>query len=223
VEAIFQFKQDVENRELQRRPMPQFHHCPFLGLIGTRRKTVGCLLHPAAHGNNGLDFRSISHYGGMTCHIYFCPSTHLLPRRYKQIIRRVLDDWYLYGLVVTEIRLLKSLFEELEARLNRPLYFEDFASQNACQEALKQLLLLRVSWPFRSPHNRCLAHYFFNDHLYERPIIAPLAPGQTISRYQLILQELETDLQSEHTLRQAELYLDDRFKMVQHVLETALP
>lgn len=222
VEAIFEFKKEVEGREEQRRPMPQFHHCPFLGFIGSECATVGCLLHPEANGNKGMDFRSVSYYGGMTCHIYFCPSTHLLPPRYKQIVRSVLDDWYLYGLVVTETRLVKALLEELEARLNRPLYVEDVIAHIACRQALKQLFLLRVSWPFRSPDNRCLAHYFFNDHLYTRPVIQPASQGQAISRYRLILQELETDHRSEHTLRQAELYLDDRFKMVQHVLDTAL-
>lgn len=220
VEAIFRFKRDVEQRERQDRPMREFHHCPFLGLIGPRGKTVGCLLHPEGTGNNGMDFRSLSYYGGMTCHIYFCPSTRLLPLRYKQILRNVLDDWYLYGLIVTETKLLKSFFEELEARVNRPLYLEDFAAHRASREALKHLFLLRVSWPFRSSGNHRLANYFFNDHLYARPPIAPAVPGGAISRYRLILQELETDPTSERGLRQAELYLDDRFKLVQDALET---
>jgi len=220
VDAIFRFKQDVEKRERQDRPMREFHHCPFLGLIGPKCATVGCLLHPEGSGNNGMDFRSLSYYGGMTCHIYFCPSTRLLPQRYKQIVRSVLDDWYLYGLLVTETKLLKSFFEELEARVNRPLYPEDFDGHRACRDALKHLFLLRVSWPFRSPDNHRLANYFFNDHLYARPPIAPSIRGSAISRYRLILQELETDPASERILRQAELYLDDRFKLVQDALET---
>jgi hypothetical protein len=220
VDAIFQFKETIAQRECQDRPMRDFHHCPFLGLIGPRQATVGCLLHPDAAGNNGMDFRSLSYYGGMTCHIYFCPSTRLLPQRYKQIVRAVLDDWYLYGLIVTETKLLKAFLEELESRLNRPLYAEDFTTRRICREALKHLFLLRVSWPFRSPDNHRVANYFFNDHLYARPAIAPAAQGHTISRYRSILQELETDPASEHVLRQAELYLDDRFKLVQDALET---
>lgn len=221
VDAIFQFKKQVEMREVQNRPMPDFHHCPFLGLTGPEHATIGCLLHPQAAGNNGMDFRSVSYYGGMTCHIYFCPSTRLLPLRYKQIVRSVLDDWYLYGLIVTETRLLIALIEELEDRMNRPLYAEDFTTHRDCREALKYLFLLRVSWPFRSPDNHRLANYFFNDHLYARPAIQPSSSGKSISRYRQILQELETDPTSEQTLRQAEVYLDDRFKLVQHALETA--
>ena len=220
VDAIFQFKEDVARRECQDRPMRDFHHCPFLGLIGPEQATVGCMLHPEAAGNNGMDFRSLSYYGGMTCHIYFCPSTRLLPQRYKQIARAVLDDWYLYGLIITETKLLNAFFEELESRLNRPLYAEDFTARHNCREALKHLFLLRVSWPFRSPDNHRVANYFFNDHLYARPAITPSRQGHTISRYRSILQELETDPASEHALRQAELYLDDRFKLVQDALET---
>lgn len=221
VEAIFEFKAWVEMREGQDRPMPDFHHCPFLGLIGPKQATAGCLLHPQAAGNNGMDFRSVSYYGGMTCHIYFCPSTRLLPLRYKQILRSVLDDWYLYGLIVTETRLLISLFEELEDRMDRPLSAEDFTTHRACREALRHLFLLRVSWPFRSPENHRIANYFFNDHLYAHPKIVSPSSGQTISRYRQILQELETDPRSEETLRQAEMYLDDRLKRVQQALETS--
>ena len=148
-------------------------------------------------------------------------STRLLPIRYKQIVQATLDDWYLYGLLVTETKLLKSFFEELESRINRPLYEEDFTARRACREALKHLFLLRVSWPFRSPGNHRVANYFFNDHLYARPPIASSQEGHTISRYRLILQELETDPGSEQVLRQAELYLDDRFKLVQDALETS--
>lgn len=221
VDAIFQFKQDVERREGRQHPMPDFHHCPYLGLTGKTRRTVGCLLHPQGDGNKGLDFRSLSYYGGMTCHIYFCPSTRLLPLRYKQIVRGVLDDWYLYGLLVTETKLLIALFEELESRISRPLYAPEFTARTACREALKYLFLLRVSWPFRSPQNHRIANYFFNDHLYARPLIKAAAQGQSISRYRLILQELETDSRSEQILRQAEMYLDDRFNLVQNALETA--
>ncbi len=220
VDAIFQFKEAVVRQECQDRPMRDFHHCPFLGLIGPQQATVGCLLHPDGAGNNGMDFRSLSYYGGMTCHIYFCPSTRLLPLRHKQILRTVLDDWYLYGLIATETKLLKAFFEELESRMNRPLYTEDFTTRPACREALKHLFLLRASWPFRAPDNHRVVNYFFNDHLYARPAIPPSREGQTISRYRLILQELETDPSSEHVLHQAELYLDDRFKLVQDTLET---
>jgi hypothetical protein len=220
-DAIFQFKKDMEMREGRDRPMRDFHHCPYLGFTGPERATVGCLLHPRAAGNNGMDFRSLSYYGGMTCHIYFCPSTRLLPLRYKQIVRLVLDDWYLYGLIVTETKLLTSFFEELEYRISRSLCAEDFTTRPTCRKALKYLFLLRISWPFRAPDNHRLANYFFNDHLYARPPIRTASQDQTILRYRIILQELETDPRTEHGLREAEKYLDDRFNAVQKALETA--
>lgn len=220
VDAIFRFKKEVAQREGLERPMPDFHHCPYLGLIGPERRTVGCLLHPQAPGNNGMDFRSLSYYGGMTCHIYFCPSTHLLPERHKQVLRTVLDDWYLYGLIATECKLLEALFEEVESRLGRRLYVDDFTERPACRQAMKRLFLLRVSWPFRAPSNQRLANYFFNDHLYARPPLETANGSGAIQRYRTILQELETDATSEDILRQAEMFLDDRFHGVHDALAT---
>jgi hypothetical protein len=58
-------------------PFPEFHHCPYVGLIGNELSRVGCLLHPMAEGNTGVDFRGLSYYGGMACRIYFCPVNNI--------------------------------------------------------------------------------------------------------------------------------------------------
>jgi hypothetical protein len=51
----------------------------------------------------------------------FCPATQSLPARYKRILRTVLDDWYLHGMVVTEAELIADQFQWLEKRLEREL------------------------------------------------------------------------------------------------------
>ena len=102
VAALDGFARDIQAGERQDRPFPEFHHCPFIGLIGRRHSRVGCLLHPLAEGNRGVDYRGLSDYGGLACRTYFCPATRVLPARYKSILRIALDDWHLYGLVVTE-------------------------------------------------------------------------------------------------------------------------
>lgn len=65
VAGIAAFKARVEADESQQRPFPNFHHCPFLGMIEDESRRVGCLLHPLAHGNYGIDWRGLSYYGGM--------------------------------------------------------------------------------------------------------------------------------------------------------------
>lgn len=220
IEHIMQFSRETEQHESQRRPLPDFHHCPYLGFVGPRQETVGCLLHPQEPLNRGIDQRSLSYYGGMTCHIYFCPATRLLPARFKQIVRDVISDWYLYGLLVTEHRLLKALFEEIERRLNRPVFVDDFHRNPEARHALYNLFLLRVSWPFRRPGTIQLVNYFFNDHYHPRPAIEASEEGQVIERYRIILQELETRTDTAGILHQAELYLDDKFRTLQQHLQS---
>ena len=53
--AIDAFAHDMNALENRQRPMEDFHHCPFIGLIGDRFERVGCLLHPLAQGNQGID------------------------------------------------------------------------------------------------------------------------------------------------------------------------
>ncbi|MDJ0888179.1 MAG: hypothetical protein QNI89_12790 [Desulfobacterales bacterium] len=215
IDGIMRFRAMIEASENQERPLPDFHHCPFLGLVGPRKETVGCMLHPLEPRNRGMDFRSLSHYGGMACHIYFCPATRLLPTRCKQIVRAVVSDWYLYGLLVTEHRLLKAIFDEIEHRLNRRVFMDDFTHNDEAREALYKLLLLRVSWPFRRSGPLRLVNYFFNDHRHPRTPIKPDVGQQTIERYRTILQELETRTDSAETVRQAGLYLDDKLRALQ--------
>ena len=215
IDGIMQFRASIEASENQQRPLPDFHHCPFLGLVGSCKETVGCMLHPLEPQNRGMDFRSLSHYGGMACHVYFCPAARLLPTRCKQIVRTVVSDWYLYGLLVTEHRLLKAIFDEIEQRLNRRVFMDDFTHNEKAREALYNLFLLRVSWPFRRPGPLRLVNYFFNDHRHPRPSIDPDVGRQTIGRYHTILQELETRTDSAETVRQAGLYLDDKLRALQ--------
>ena len=219
IAGIMAFKREIEASESQERPLPDFHHCPFLGLVGPRQETVGCMLHPLEPLNKGMDFRSLSHYGGMACHIYFCPATRLLPTRCKQIVRTVISDWYLYGLLVTEHRLLQAILAEIEHRLNRQVLRDDVVHNPQAREALYNLFLLRVSWPFRQPGRIRLVNYFFNDHRHPRPVIAPAVGEQTIKRYHTILQELETRTDCANVVRQAELYLDDKFRILQEHLQ----
>lgn len=105
-DGIDGFRTRIEGGTAVERPFPEFHHCPFLGLIGPDKSRVGCLLHPAASGNDGKDFRWLSWYGAMACRIYFCPAHRMLPPAYQMIVRESFDHWYFYGLLVTEHRLL---------------------------------------------------------------------------------------------------------------------
>ena len=80
-DAIVAFGRQVLKKLRGRAPFPDFHHCPFVGLVGQSFARVGCLLHPLAAGNDGVDYRGLSYYGGMACRVYFCPVFSFLWRR----------------------------------------------------------------------------------------------------------------------------------------------
>jgi hypothetical protein len=208
VDSILAFKKDVEIREKQKRPFPEFHHCPYIGLVGEKRSRVGCLLHPLAHGNKGIDFRGLSSYGGMACRVYFCPSHYDLPVAIREIVREAARDWYLYGLVITETKMLTAFFREVERRINQPIAKEDIIENNQCLEAVRQFLKLKLYWPFRLSSVQGLCNYFFGDNLYSTPSVNYEAIGRTTSRYDTIFRCLVSYFYSESELRNAENLLD---------------
>lgn len=211
VDAILKFKQEIENHELQARPFPEFHHCPFIGLIGDDRSRVGCLLHPLAEGNEGIDFRGLSYYGGLACRSYFCLTCRELDRVYKQIVRELCDDWFLYGLIITETTLLKALFEEIEHRVTSPLTPHAILGHPHRRKALRALLQLKLDWPFQAPDRRNPCNYFFEDQLYRTPPLTYEHLGCPPSRYDVILKELNSKFKSGGELCRAEAILDRLF------------
>lgn len=203
VEAITQFESEIRSAEPSERPLPEFHHCAFIGFIGENRSRVGCLLHPLADGNNGLDFRGLSYYGGMACNGYFCPGCREMPARIKQCVRAVADDWHLYGMVVTESRLLTELATAVEAKAGMEISPSKLPPGSPAAAAFLNLLRLKLDWPFRS-NSALVIHYYFNDGLYARPPVDPARLGLPQSPWVPILSELGSDLRTADEFRAAE-------------------
>ena len=203
-DAIDAFRLEVERSDPRPRPFYDFYHCPFVGLIGPHGGRVGCLLHPLGDGNGGIDLRGLSFYGGLACREYFCPSCRSLPAAYKTMVQAACNDWYLYGLVITEERLLSAFFAEVERRLDRPLPVNARAAGPAAQAAVAEFLALKIDWPYRGPAWKGPAHYIFNDGLHPRPEIDYAAIGTGPSRHDVILRELETEVGTPAGLAAAE-------------------
>ena len=211
VSRIIHFGEKVAVRVHKNQPFPEFHHCPYVGLIGSKPGRVGCLLHPMAEGNNGIDFRGLSYYGGMACRIYFCPVNRYLPERFKIIARACFDDWYAYGLIITENDLIFGIFKEIETRLGLPVCL-DMISDEALSE-IYRLLTLKLEWRFRSIEWP-VVNYFFEDKKYCPPVIDYQAIQVKRSRYHGILQALGSEISSADTLYQAEATLDEHFDSI---------
>lgn len=194
-----------------RRPFPDFHHCPFVGLIDGRRR-VGCLLHPLAEGNDGVDWRGLSYYGGMACATYFCPSTRRLHPARLSLLREAFDDWYDYGLLVTERRLLTAVFAEMAVRLGYRPGDADAGVRAAACGILRRLSALHRRWPYRPPGAPGPANYFFENGEYERPAVAWADPGAAPPRYAVIFRELESVFETADDQRRAGEMIDDMFR-----------
>lgn len=211
VDAILAFEQDSIAREGAVYPLADLHHCVFVGLIQDSGERVGCLLHPLAAGNGGVDWRGLSFYGGAACKLFFCPSHHLGGARWKRIVREVIDNWYDYGLIVPEYRLNQALLEEVESRSGQPITPDDMPP--TLKAALAELFRLKLQWPFRAP-NTPLAWNFFSIRNTERPDrLGPLLAEAP--RLHAILHELDT--LPEH----AQVALDLLEKRITRVVEAS--
>ena len=123
------------------------HVCEFTGFLDPSRKLVGCLLHPSCPDNLGIDLRGLCYYGSMACKTFFCPSWNQIPQRHRSILVDVLDDWHLYGLVMTDTIFVQSLFALLEGSLGEPLDRGRLFS-NRSLAFFKRMLSWKTSWPF---------------------------------------------------------------------------
>lgn len=149
--------------------------------------------------------------GGMACRIYFCPSCHNLQKAYKEIVREVSEDWYLYGLIITEAEMLNAFFQELERRLKKPVRREDIIGNQKRMGTVRDFFALKLDWPFRSRPGIGLCNYFFEDRLYPKPPLNYEAIGTPPSRYDTILRELLSSFDSAEELLRAEALLDGLF------------
>ena len=212
VEGIDAFKARVEAAEPQKRPFPDFHHCAYLGMIEDAGRRVGCLLHPLAEGNHGLDWRGLSYYGGMACRTYFCPSVRRLPARWLSALRMSMGHWYLHGLIVTERHLLTAFFEALEHRIGRRIVASDFEQGSRAPEYLREFAGLKTSWPFRRQNAPGACNYFFEDGQYRRLDLTPATDGMTSSPFGAIFRELDSGFTSAVEMKAAETILETIFE-----------
>jgi len=217
-DGIFEFQRSNKGPHRLSRPFPGFHHCPFLGLIGGEKSRVGCLLHPAATGNNGLDYRSLSWYGEQACRTYFCPATNKLPTVYQSILMQTIDDWYVFGLIVTEHALVTAYFKEVESRLGRHIVVSDYAENIEAADAFREFAELKSQWPYRRDDFPGPCNYFFENGLYPRPSVFRKTPDIGLSSYENILKELDAGFSSAKEIAAADQLLDELFLKTERAL-----
>jgi len=208
LDTVLSFRKWVEESEPQQRPLPEFHHCPYIGLIGRNLSRPGCLLHPL--GNNGIDLRGISDYGGFACRSYFCPTHDCLSADIKILIRDAARNWFEYGLMVTEVSLVQAVLDAAGVAAFRREGHDSAPAH--CTNIIRKLMDLKRCWPYRPDSAYGRVHYFFNDRLYARAPVGYAAIGAEPSRYDRIFKELCSGFGSIKELREAEAVVTDMLK-----------
>ncbi len=177
------------------------HCCEYLGFLDAEERKVGCLLHPEQ--NAGADLRECSFYGRELCAGHFCPSHYFIAQSHARILIKIVDDWYLYGLVVTDIDLVNLYFRLIADRIGEDLKPEIFNN-----EQLKKIALdyfgWKINWPFRSQETNRLGKYYFDGSQYMISHIDYEKFGKTVSPLNAILLSLCSSFADAEELEQAE-------------------
>ncbi|MCP4752723.1 MAG: hypothetical protein GY866_17695 [Proteobacteria bacterium] len=199
----------IEETEPDERPFEEFHHCPYLGFIGTEEKTVGCLAHPQGRGNVGVDLRGVSYYGGFACISYFCPTCSALSTVYKTIAQAAAKNWYIYGLVITEAEMINCFLGSAEERLGEMLDPETISENPSALKAVNDFFLLKTTWPFREKGFNRIGHYFFKEPVNLRERIDYTALGCASSAFSPIFEALGSSFKSMEDVEQAESIIEE--------------
>jgi hypothetical protein len=220
IDSILAYKDHVRQIESVERPIRDFHHCPYLGLVGQAQNRVGCLLHPSGEGNKGVDLRGLSFYGGLTCSMYFCPSARNLPARYSKIVKTFSENWHQYGLIITETQLLNDFFGEMERRINKPVSVEIFSNRPGMVLPVVDFFRLKTHWPFGPENYSYPTNYFFNDDIYPKPDVKYPPNWRLKSRQDHLFREMVSAFNSRADLLHAEELLDDIFSRFYSAFQT---
>ena len=158
-EAILYFSERHREKEKSQLLDPEFYSCEFVGFLNEEETLVGCMLHPLARGNGGTDWRGLSFHGAMACQGFFCRSYRELSPVQKEIILSTVNDWFLFGLVISDADLIHSFFRLVEENSIDPAALLAAPASKLVHEFFHSLappdkIIMSLSCEFRSPSER---------------------------------------------------------------------
>jgi hypothetical protein len=188
-------------------------NCEFVGFLDEREKLVGCLLHPAMRTR---DERNRSFYGRELCGGHFCLSYYYLTHSEQDLVIYCLDDWYLYGQVITDIDLVKGYYEALSNRLGEAVNRRHIRNARMIT-AVEHFFRWKLNWPFRSQAPDRFGKYCFHGDDYREVQIPYERWAHPPSRYDRILVALSSDLRDVAELYRAEALIEQAVESFVHM------
>ena len=157
--------------------------------------------------------RDVSFYGRELCDGHLCPSYHFLSPVEQATLVDLLDDWYLYGLCITDIDLVKDYFRHIGENLGEAPAPERFRRETV-RAIARRFFAFKLNWPFRSPEvNRFGRFYFDGSQHMIRPIDYD-ALGCERSRYDGIFLSLSSLFRNRRELVLAEAMIQENVEAV---------
>lgn len=202
---LMTFSEMIKEREDQTKLYEVIYCCEYLGFLDNGKK-IGCLLHPLQ--NRGVDLRDASFYGKELCDGHFCPSYHYISRAEKLSLINIIDDWYLYGLCVTDIDLVKEYFRIISEGVGEMPSPDEFKNGSLKDVALR-FFFFKISWPFRSPATNRFGKYYFDGSQYMINHIDYESLGCEESRFNRIFLSLTSEFKDVGELGKAEKMIQE--------------
>jgi len=208
-DKLASFSRRVRETEPAGKLLETIYNCEYLGFLDAEGRTVGCLLHPARHRGEVEDLRSCSFYGAELCAGHLCLSYQKLTPEEKFCVIHSLDDWYLYGICITDIDFCKAFFREASARLGAQPSRGTLARADVSRAA-RAFFRLKVAWPFRSQEEGRFGKYCLAEDEYREDRIPYEDLGLAPSRYDRIFLSLASRFASSEEVVEAERLVDGR-------------
>ena len=155
--------------------------------------------------------RTRSFYGAELCADHSCIGFTCLSDIEQRAVVLSVDDWYLYGLVITDIDLVKSFFAHAENRMGDCVRRERLEDE-AVREALRDFFRLKEQWKFCAGTNMLGKYYFSEGEYYTARIEYEKRLGIRRSPFDRILVSLSSDLKRAEELEEAEAIIEGHLR-----------
>lgn len=121
--------------------------CPLLGFLDADEARVGCLAHPLQNG--GDDLRDCGVYNRSICADFECPSFLWLSDEEARLVREACPDWYVYGLVITDVAFVRGCLALIGRLCARTVQARELLSAREVLAEVAALFALKERAPGR--------------------------------------------------------------------------
>lgn len=196
----------INAHEDMRKRFEVVYCCEFVAFLDEDQNRVGCLLHPLQNGGN--DWRDVSFYGRELCDGHFCPSYHYIPETEKLALISICDDWYIYGLCITDIDLVREYFRHIGNRLGEAIN-PQMMNSPPLKKIAGDFFSWKETWSFRSEEVNRLGKYYFDGSQYMISRINYEALDASESQYDRIFVSLSSQFSNKKELEVGETMVED--------------